>query len=398
MRGAACPYEHDSDVIIPTPEMMFAGMPFAGRGRGGGRGGRGRGRGGPPGPGQQQSGHMPSGGPGLDPNSQNFMPPFPMGMPMPFMPFPFAQPFPSANDPRGEFWGSNKPPADRSTTTIVVTDIPTSHLSIQSVREYFSKFGEITNVAVEAKSKRALVTFDTNREAYGAWRSDEAIFGSRHVKVLWHRPRPGQGGAGQKALEASAGLLANMKKLENGEDTQGSVKAAYSGPENLLQKTLADLEAKERRSKKETLMAEQKVLLKKSEGASKEEKLTILKRLKEINKNIDDLDKPVAPVNLLGDKEKLDQELEKLGMETTAGKDQEELMRLSAQLSALKEKVSVRKNGYGKPLAVLTWFRHQLLVSQKQDIRRTDGDRPEEEHGVEVEGEVAPLSRPGRCG
>jgi RNA-binding protein 26 len=41
-----------------------------------------------------------------------------------------------------------------------------------------------------------------------------------------------------------------------------------------------------------------------------------------------------------GDKERLDSELARLGMETTAGKDQEELMRLNAQLSALKDKVS----------------------------------------------------------
>jgi RNA-binding protein 26 len=42
-----------------------------------------------------------------------------------------------------------------------------------------------------------------------------------------------------------------------------------------------------------------------------------------------------------GDKERLDSELQRLGMETTAGKDQEELMQLNAQLSALKDKVSL---------------------------------------------------------
>ena len=45
LRGANCQYEHDADVIIPTPEMMFQNMfmPQGGppNGQNGGRGGRG---------------------------------------------------------------------------------------------------------------------------------------------------------------------------------------------------------------------------------------------------------------------------------------------------------------------------------------------------------------------
>jgi RNA-binding protein 26 len=238
--------------------------------------------------------------------------------------------------------GSNRPPSDRDTTTLVITDIPHQHLSVPEIREYFSQFGEVTNIALEGRSKRALLSFATNKEAYQAWKSDAAVFGSRHVKVLWHRPRPGQGEAGQQALDASRGLMENLKKMEGGEGIQGGKKAVHSGPQELLQKTLLELEVKERRSKKETLMAEQKVLFKKTEGATKEEKMKVLARLREINKEVEELDKPrPEPKMEAGDKERLDSELERLGMETTAGKDQEELMKLNAQLSALKDKVSV---------------------------------------------------------
>lgn len=259
-------------------------------------------------------------------------PGFPMmGMGMPFMPFPS----PPANNGHAEFWGTSKPPQERTSTTLIITDIPAASLSVQAIREYFSNFGEVTNIALEGKSSRALVSFGSNAEAYRAWKSDEAVFGSRHVKVLWHRPRPGQGAAGTKALEASAGLMANMKAMENGAPPQ-NVKASLRGPESRLAATLAELETKEKRAKRETLMAEQKVLLKRAKDGSKEEKVVILARLKELSREMDAIDKPSVEGNGLSDKERLDRELEKHGMETG---DQDELMRLSAQLSALRDKV-----------------------------------------------------------
>jgi RNA-binding protein 26 len=89
------------------------------------------------------------------------------------------------------------------------------------------------------------------------------------------------------------------------------------------------------------LTAEQKVLLKRTEGASKEEKMKLLGRLRELSKEMEELDKPKPETKVEGsEKERLDSELARLGMETTAGKDQDELMKLNAQLSALKDKVS----------------------------------------------------------
>ena len=345
MRGVNCPFEHSDDVIIPTSDMMFPQFPFVPphTGRGGGRGGvRGHGRGQPmhnghgngfPHPMSQPppfSGMSPTGFPSGVPSG------FPM-MGMPFMPFQSA---PSGDAPVS-YWGSSKPPQDRTSTTLIVTDIPTPSLSIQTIRNHFAQFGEITNVALEGKSNRALVSFGNNAEAYQAWKSDEAVFGSRHVKVLWHRPRPGQGSVGQKALEASAGLMANMKAMEDGSaQPQGSVKASLRGPESRLAATLTELEQKEKRTRTETLMAEQKVLLKRAKDGSKEEKVAILTRLKELSKEMDGLDKSkTKPENVaMSDKERLDKELEKHGMETN---DQDELMRLSAQLSALRDKVGL---------------------------------------------------------
>lgn len=336
--------------------------------------GRGRGRGGLGGPGPSNQGERgPPNGRDMPPHQQQqsqqpdangdfpFGMPFPMaGFPgMPGMPFPF---FPgmqgdqkSRRDQDSEFWGTNKPPHHTErTSTLVITDIPTAQLSVPVIREYFTQFGEVTNVALEARTKRAMVTFDSNREAYNAWKSDEAVFGSRHVKVLWHRPRPGQGEAGQKALEASAGLVGNLNKMDNGnaDSLQGGHSAKLFGQEQSLRNTLARLEQKERQQKRETLMAEQKVLMAKTKSADQATKLEILKRLKAVAKEMEDLDKPkeVSADVDMDEKSALDRELEKHGMESVGKRDEEELLKLNAQLNALKEKVSLKST-----------YRHQVL-------------------------------------
>jgi RNA-binding protein 26 len=327
MRGADCQYEHSDDVIIPTPEMMFAQMQnFMGpnqRGGFGGRGRGGRGRGGPPMPFDPHMGGMP-------------------GMPPMFFPGPGG---PGGRGGRGgrpapppEFaLGATRPPRDRNGNTLLITDVPRESCNMAAITEYFSQFGDVTSVAVEGHSRRALVSFTSNAEAYQAWKSDAAVFGNRHVKVLWHKPLPGHGAAGQKALDASKTLLENMKRLEAGEDIQGNHQAKLEGPESRLRKTLAELETRERQQKRETLIAEQKVLFARAGTASQEDKMDILKRLREIKGEMAAIDNP--PKVEMSEKDKLDAQLAKHGMETAAG-DEEELLRLNAQLSALRDKVS----------------------------------------------------------
>jgi RNA-binding protein 26 len=316
LRGVSCPYEHSEDVIIPSAEMMFPqNFPFPQppfqrggmRGRGGQRGGR------PP--------------PGA---SLPFVPPFP------FPPFPFAAP---NQTPNHTFFGSNRPPDDRNGSTLVVTNIPPQYLNTPSVTSYFSTFGEVTSVALDKNEARALVSFETNREAFKAWKSDDPVWGSRNVRVMWHRPRPGQGGLGLQVLEKNKAMVEQIKK-------DGTPEAA----KERLHAHLRELEEKEKRGKRETLMAEQKVLLKRAKDGTQEEKKTLLARLRELGKEMVELDKPVEigvgeDVEMDG-KSKLDVELEKHGMETKESGEQKELMRLSEQLSALRDKVCDFHNKY----------------------------------------------------
>ncbi|KAL7414280.1 hypothetical protein BDY24DRAFT_386399 [Mrakia frigida] len=111
---------------------------------------------------------------------------------------------------------SRKPPKERNTLTLVVSSIPPAHLNLPSINDHFSKFGTVTNIAIDARSARALVSFETNEQAYKAWRSEEVIFGSRFVTILWHAPLAGHGAKGQEALEKSKEEVEALRIAEGG--------------------------------------------------------------------------------------------------------------------------------------------------------------------------------------
>jgi PWI domain-containing protein/RNA recognition motif-containing protein len=72
-------------------------------------------------------------------------------------------------------------------TRLVVDRIPFEHCSIASVNSFFSKFGTLVNVTVNADQRRARIQFATNEEAHQAYHSADAIFDNRFVKLYWDR-------------------------------------------------------------------------------------------------------------------------------------------------------------------------------------------------------------------
>lgn len=180
---------------------------------------------------------------------------------------------------------SARPPRESLTNTLVVAEIPAEHLNLISIHNQFKQFGTVTNVAVETAAKKALVAFSSHNEARAAWSSKELFFGDRHVKILWHRPREGQGEAGQKRLENSAPLLENLRKMD-----AGGVDAIQNGSDqaNTLPKVDPEIKAqleevKERGLRLEKIVAEQKVLMVRLQGAkTPEDKQSLKARLKEL--------------------------------------------------------------------------------------------------------------------
>lgn len=243
--------------------MQFGGMP----GMGMGGFGLPPGMGGPPppfgafGP-PQEGGGPPGGGPrGPPPGWQQggFRPPH--GMMPPQGPPMMMGGGPRQNNNGGGRGGqrggfptdaSTQPPKNRNGKTLVIMQIPAGSLATPAIQDYFAKFGTVTSVAVDAPSARALVSFASNEEAYEAWKSEDAVFGSRFVKVLWHRPMEGQGAKGLEALEKGKVGAADGQDAAMAD---GSTAAAAAAPAL----TKAEILAKQRLL--ESQIAQQKVLM-----------------------------------------------------------------------------------------------------------------------------------------
>lgn len=75
----------------------------------------------------------------------------------------------------------------QSATTLVVENAPRDALSVQNVRQFFGKFGPVTEVAIDVPALRAVVTFANADHARAALGSPEAVFGNRFVRVFRQR-------------------------------------------------------------------------------------------------------------------------------------------------------------------------------------------------------------------
>ncbi|WEW57284.1 hypothetical protein PRK78_002749 [Emydomyces testavorans] len=164
--GSTCPYQHGSDHLVapskdddrPLSTNGTNGHGATGHSRGGDRGrGRGRGRG-------------DKGG------------------------------FSSQKRGRAEFSlaGANE---DKSITTIVVEQIPEDRFDEQTVRGFFSEFGNIVEVTMKPYKHLALVKYDDYASAKRAWASPKVIFDNRFVKVYWYKPWKGETNGGAQAEE-----------------------------------------------------------------------------------------------------------------------------------------------------------------------------------------------------
>lgn len=152
--GASCPYEHGNEVIVPNSVEEYdpnnASLEGSnqdqpqnrrhnerGRGRGRGRGDRGAFRGG--------------------------------------------------RGARADFSAAG-PNNDRSITSVVVEQIPEDKFDEQSVRDFFSEFGTIEEVNMQAYKRLAIIKFSDYASARRAYDSPKVIFDNRFVKVYWYKP------------------------------------------------------------------------------------------------------------------------------------------------------------------------------------------------------------------
>lgn len=191
---------------------------------------------------------------------------------------------------RGTFGGEihHFRPERRNDKTLVVEKIPEDKLTLEQVNEWFKRFGTVTNVAIDTSNAKALISFSNHEEAHAAWKSEDAVFNNRFVKVFWHRPMEGHGQVGARMLAASAPLVANMSAKDPSArppppPTSGS-SASERKPITTAAATASALAAKQQLL--ELQIAEQKSLMASLSAASPDEKKTIMARLRKLGEEM----------------------------------------------------------------------------------------------------------------
>ena len=94
-----------------------------------------------------------------------------------------------ANRGRRSEFSAAGPSEDPSVKTIVVEQIPDDKLDEFTVRDFFSQYGDITDISLQPHRKLALITYGDHATAKAAWSSPKVIFDNRFVKVYWHKPK-----------------------------------------------------------------------------------------------------------------------------------------------------------------------------------------------------------------
>lgn len=240
-------------------------------------------------------------------------------------------------------------PERRKDKTLVLEKIPEDKLSLSQVNDWFQRFGTVTNVAIDQAQKKALISFSTHEEAHAAWKSEDAVFSNRFVKVFWHRPMEGHGEAGRRALAASAPLLTTKPTANESSPTPPTETAPAR--KSSVSSTAAALAA--RQQLLEQQIAEQKSLMTSlSTASSADEKKKIMVRFKQLDEEmkaaalVNPVPPPKAPVaddKVKKERERLDKELDLHGTDAVNGKAEgeggETTEDLKAKLERLKAEV-----------------------------------------------------------
>ena len=181
----------------------------------------------------------------------------------------------------------------RQDKTLVVEKIPEDKLSLGAINDWFKRFGTVTNVAVDTSGAKALVSFSVHEEAYAAWKSEDAVFSNRFVKVFWHRPMEGHGQIGARMLAASAPLVAKVasKDIPQAPKPVAPTSAASSSSTSRATPYSAVSALAEKQKLLEKQIAEQKSLMERLSSASPEDKKEIMVRLRKLNEEM----KPSTP-------------------------------------------------------------------------------------------------------
>ena len=164
------------------------------------------------------------------------------------------------------------PNHDRSITTVVVEQIPEENFSEEAVREFFSDFGAIEEVTMQAYKRLAVVKFTEYFAAKRAYESPQVIFDNRFVKVYWYKPDNLPSPSVRDSVKAGSPTVAKTPEASNFD------KQKFEQDTLAAQKRLEEKKAllKETEEKRQQLEKQKEELARKQE----EEKQKLMAKLK----------------------------------------------------------------------------------------------------------------------
>lgn len=154
--------------------------------------------------------------------------------------------FSSRRANRAEFSQAG-PNSDRSNTTIVVEQIPEEKFSENSVRDFFSAFGTITEVDMRPYKHLAIVKYSDYWGAKQAYESPKVIFDNRFVKVYWYKPEAEPQSVDGRNGSTSGNPESAPKSDEPEFDKEEFEKKAMAAQQKLEEKKTLMKEAEEKR-------------------------------------------------------------------------------------------------------------------------------------------------------
>ncbi len=153
------------------------------------------------------------------------------------------------------------PNHDRSISNIVVEQIPEDKFDEQSVRDFFSEFGNILEVTMQAYKRLAVVKFDDYGAAKRAYESPKVIFDNRFVKVYWYKPdalpTPPANGAAKVSSSMSPSAKSEEKVFDKEQFERDSAAAQRKLEENQKKMKETEVQRQALEKQKEELARKQ---------------------------------------------------------------------------------------------------------------------------------------------
>jgi hypothetical protein len=130
----------------------------------------------------------------------------------------------------------------------VIENIPEDYFSKDQVREYFSQFGAVAEVAMQPYKRLAMVKYEEYSSALKAYESPKTIFDNRFVKVFWYKPANQNGSSAASENQPSSVRRSSSAQSEDAQLAQDFGKMVEEAQRKHEEKVKSAEEAKSKKA------------------------------------------------------------------------------------------------------------------------------------------------------